>query len=50
MIRECVECNNMKVEYLPTDQMIADTLTKPIEAVLFQIHQERFLNLHPPKV
>ena len=50
MIRECVKCNNIKIEYLPTDQMIEDTLTKPLGAVLFQTHQERLLNLHPPKV
>ena len=50
MIHECVEDNNITIEYLPTDRMVADTLTKPLGAVLFQIHQERLLNLHPPKV
>ena len=50
MIRECVKYNNIKIEYLPTDQMIADTLIKPLGGVLFQIYQERLHNLHPPKV
>ena len=49
MIRECVKDNNITIEYLPTDRMIADTLTKPLGAILFQTHQERLLNLHPSK-
>ena len=50
MIHEGVKDNNITIEYLPTDRMIADTLTKPLGAVLFPIHQERLLNLKPPKV
>ena len=50
MIRECVRDNNITIEYLPTDKMVADTLTKPLGAVLFQVHQERILNLAPPMV
>ena len=50
MTRECVQHNDIKIKYLQKDQMIADTLTKSLGAVLFPIHQERILNLHPPKV
>ena len=50
MIRECVKDNNITIEYLPTDQMVADTLTKPLGAVSFSNHQERLLNLSSPKV
>ena len=50
MIRECVKDNNITIQYLPTDQMIADTLTKPLGAILFSTHQERILYLTPPKV
>jgi hypothetical protein len=48
MIRECVKHNNISIEYLPTDQMVADTLTKPLGALLFPQHQARILNLYPP--
>ena len=50
MIRQCVKDNNITIEYLQTDQMVADTLTKPLGAVLFQAHQQRILNMNPPKV
>ena len=50
MIRECVKNNDINIEYLSTDRMVADTLTKPLGAILFQIHQERILNWNPPKV
>jgi hypothetical protein len=36
MIRECVRDNNITIEYLPTDKMVADTLTKPLGAVLLE--------------
>ena len=49
-IRECVKTNNISIQYFLTDQMIADTLTKPLGAILFNIHQDRILNLSPPKV
>jgi hypothetical protein len=45
-----VKDNNITIEYLPTDQMVADTLTKPLGAVLFSTHQERLLNLNPPNL
>ena len=38
MIRECVQKNQITIEYLPTDLMGADTLTKPLGAVLFTQH------------
>ena len=50
MIRECVRMNNINIKYLPTDQMVADTLTKPLGATLFPIHQLRILILAPPQV
>ena len=48
MIRECVKDHQISIEYLPTDLMTADTLTKPLGAQLFPIHQKRLLNLAPP--
>ena len=48
MIRECVQKNQITIEYLPTDLMVADTLTKPLGAVLFTQHQTRILNLVMP--
>ena len=50
MIRECVRMSNIDIKYLPTGQMVADTLTKPLSAALFLIHQLRILNLAPPQV
>ena len=48
MIREAVKNNNISIEYLPSEKMTADTLTKPLGSVLFPIHQCRLLNLAPP--
>ena len=48
MIREAVKNNNITIEYLPSEQMTADTLTKPLGSILFPIHQCRLLNLAPP--
>ena len=48
MIREAVKNNNISIEYLPSERMNADTLTKPLGSVLFPIHQCRLLNLAPP--
>lgn len=48
MIRECVQNNHITIEYLPTDEMVADTLTKPLGAVLFSQHQARILNMQIP--
>ena len=48
MIREAVKNSNLKIEYLPSEQMTADTLTKPLCSVLFLIHQCRIFNTTPP--
>ena len=50
MIREAVKNNNISIEYLPSEEMTADTLTKPLGSVLFplRIHQCRLLNTTPP--
>ena len=48
MIREAVKNNNISIEYLPSEEMTADTLTKPLGSVLFPLHQQRLLNLSPP--
>ena len=48
MIREAVKHNNITIEYLPSEKITADTLTKPLGSVLFPIHQCRLLNLAPP--
>ena len=48
MIREAVKHNQITIEYLPSEQMTADTLTKPLGSILFPIHQCRLLNLAPP--
>ena len=48
MIREAVKNNNISIEYLPSEEMTADTLTEPLGSVLFPIHQCRLHNLAPP--
>jgi hypothetical protein len=48
MIRDCVKNNNICIEYLSTDKMTADTLTKPLGSLLFPTHQQRLLNTASP--
>ena len=48
MIREGVKNNNITIEYLPSEQMTADTLTKPLGSILFPLHQRRLLNTSLP--
>jgi hypothetical protein len=43
-IREQVENGNLKVEYLRTDEMVADILTKPLSTKLFTIHSEKLVS------
>jgi hypothetical protein len=35
-IREAVDNNEINVEYMPTDQMIADIMTKPLDRIKFE--------------
>ena len=37
MIREAVNHNNITIEYFPSEQMTADTLTKPLGSDLFPL-------------
>ena len=48
MIRDCVRNNNINIEYLSTNKMTADTLTKPLGSLLFPAHQQRLLNTRSP--
>ena len=48
MIRDCVKNNNITIEYLCSEAMTADTLTKPLGSLLFPIHQARLLNTAIP--
>ena len=34
--KECYECNSITIEYLATERMLADMLTKPLQGVLFR--------------
>ena len=48
MIRDCVKNNNIIIEYLSSEKMTADTLTKPLGSLLFPAHQQRLLNTASP--
>jgi len=38
-IRDYVESNHIQVNYIPTDKMIADILTKPLQRIKFEKHR-----------
>jgi hypothetical protein len=48
MIRDCVKNNQIGIEYLCSENMTADTLTKPLGSLLFPAHQARLLNTISP--
>ena len=35
LIRELVQSNTIQVQYMPTESMVADILTKPLDSKLF---------------
>lgn len=43
-IRDRVESKEIKLEYLPTEEMIADILTKPLQGELFRRLREKMMN------
>jgi hypothetical protein len=48
IIREFIQQGKIVVKYLPTDYMLADTLTKPLSGPPFLRHKIRILNQSPP--
>jgi hypothetical protein len=44
-MKELVDMGELSIVYLPTDDMIADILTKPLQGEKFIMLRELFLNL-----
>ena len=40
-----MDTNELKIEYLPTEEMIADVLTKPLQGDLFKRMRDKLLNI-----
>ena len=47
-VREQVLLGTFRIDHLHTTKMTADTLTKPLGALLFAQHALRLLNTSPP--
>ena len=47
-VREQVRLGTIRIEHLHTTKMTADTLTKPLGALLFAQHALRLFNTSPP--
>jgi hypothetical protein len=39
-----VESNELRIEYMPTEDMVADILTKPLQGELFRRLRAKLLN------
>ena len=46
-IKDRVNSGDLKLEYLPTSEMIADILTKPLQGEAFRSLRDALLNTHP---
>jgi hypothetical protein len=44
-VKQLIEQNHIKIEYLPTEEMVADILTKPITGKLFLKLRNAILNI-----
>jgi hypothetical protein len=44
-VKDRMDCGEVQVEYLPTDEMVADLLTKPVQGELFRKLRAKLLNL-----
>lgn len=42
-ISHYVEANEIKIEYLPTGEMVADLMTKPLHGALFDKHRKMYI-------
>ena len=43
-LKDKVDREELELEYLPTDKMIADVLTKPLQGEKFRVLRSRLLN------
>ena len=44
-IKDCIERGELKVEYCPTDEMLADFMTKPLQGAKFYKFRKKLMNL-----
>ena len=44
-ITDRIRAKDLKVEYCPTEDMIGDFFTKPLQGALFRRHRAKLLNL-----
>ena len=44
-IKDCIEKNKLEVEYCPTDDMVADFMTKPLQGAKFNKFRKIIMNL-----
>ena len=44
-IKDCIEKQKLEVEYCPTDDMVADFLTKPLQGAKFNKFRKQIMNL-----
>jgi hypothetical protein len=45
-VKDRIDSREIKLEYLPTEQMVADILTKPLQGALFRTLRDSLLNAH----
>ncbi len=43
-VKDKIDSNELHIEYLPTDEMVADVLTKPLQGELFKRLRNKLLN------
>jgi hypothetical protein len=46
-IADRVKSGEASIEYCPTDEMLADYLTKPLQCAKFRKFRDRILNIQP---
>jgi hypothetical protein len=45
-VKDRVENGEITIKYLPTEEMVADLLTKPLQGQLFRKLRQKLLNMH----
>jgi hypothetical protein len=44
-VKHYMDSDELKIEYLPTEEMVADVLTKPLQGDLFKRMRNKLLNV-----